>query len=264
MVQQPMSIVLSDELARQLFGSEEPMGKVVNVTGGFYFVGDFVVRGVMANISEASSLKYEMLITGFTGQPIQKKKIWEGWVPTQNWPRVFNFVLLKPNANAKDLETKLGKMISQYIGDEVSKTYTYHLQPLTRIYLYSKTDYNVNRMVAEDINLTGDIRDISMLSAIAGFILFIACINFMNLTTARSARRAKEVGLRKVIGANRIELVGQFLGEAFLMVGIALILALGLIEIIKPYFATFMGKTHLSSGFFSPTQVAMGVMGILL
>lgn len=262
--QQPMSIVLSKKLAAQLFGGVDPIDKTVKVTGVSYFVGDLVVRGVMADVAESSSLKYEMLITGLTGQRIHQNEIWDGWTPTRNWPRVFNFILLKPDTDVDVFESKLRDTIPEYLGNEISKTHTYHLQPLTRIYLYSKTDFNVNRMVAENTELTGDIRDILMLGAVAGFILLIACINFMNLATARSARRVREVGLRKVVGANRIELIGQFLGEAFLTVGIALILALGLIEIAKPYFASLMGKMDLSLASLSLTQSAIWLMGVLI
>lgn len=164
-------------------------------------------------------------------------------------------MLLKDGTNVRALEAKLQDVIKKYMGDEIAKTTTYHLQPLTRVYLYSKVDYGVNWY--------SDIKQIYLLGVVACFILAIACMNFMNLTTARSAGRAREVGLRKVIGAHRGQLIGQFLGEAMLMSFLALLLTLGLVELMMPYFANFVGKSHLSFNVFGDILTLVGLVSIM-
>lgn len=242
-------------LTEKLFGDEDPIGKVVTLTRKAFFDGELIVRGVMENISEKSSLQYEILATNFTNQLIQRNGWWDSWIMTSG---TSTFVMLKSGIDAKSMEVKLQRVIEQYIGSEKSLQ-RFHLQPLPRIHLYSKEDYNNARFGG-----VGDIQEIYLLSAVAGFILLIACINFINLTTARSARRAREVGLRKVVGAVRFQMITQFMGETILLVSIALIIALGLLELSMPYFATYMGKPNLSLGVFDTLHVVLLLGGFVL
>ena len=121
------------------------------------------------------------------------RNVFENWAVDSTWRPAHNYILLREGADAKALEAKLPEFMARYMGDEIVKKSTYFLQPLERIYLYSKVDYG--------ISFHSDITYVYLFAIIGLFILLIACINFMNLSTARSARRAREVGLRKVVGA---------------------------------------------------------------
>ncbi|MDP6038975.1 MAG: FtsX-like permease family protein, partial [Candidatus Latescibacteria bacterium] len=132
------------------------------------------------------------------------------------------------------LTTKLADLVLRKMGEDIAAYNTYHLQPLLRIHLFSHFDYGFGPEIAEEIVL---------FASIAGFILLIACINFMNLATARSIRRAHEVGLRKAVGAYRGQLVRQFLSEAILTALFALLIGVGLAELALPAFNYFTGKT---------------------
>ena len=262
--QQPNTMVLSETFAKQLFGAEDPMGKVVYLGRDVQFQGDLVVRGVMEDPSHWSSLKYDILLIGCSGQGIQKRTAWDGWEPEGfGYPRVRNYVVLKPGVDAKAVQKKLNAALPQYIGAELAKKYTYHLQPLTRIYLYSGVDFAMGNLLLRSNGGDGDIRSLYLLSATAFLILLIACINFTNLTTARSARRAQEVGLRKVVGALRVQIMKQFLGEAMLLVCVTTVIALGLIELSLPHFSAFMEKPALSLHAPGLMQVMIAIISLI-
>jgi putative ABC transport system permease protein len=151
--------------------------------------------------------------------------------------------------------------MERYMGREIRANNTYHLQPLKRIRLYHHTDYA--GVLGYELIKTdyADIQHVYLFSSIACLILLIACVNFMNLSTARSANRAKEVGLRKVSGAHRFQLIWQFLGEGVLLSLLAFVLALGLVELALPNFIAFVGKDlaprrHISHLILAPGLVA--------
>jgi len=255
-IQQPMSVVLSERLAKKLFGDEDPMGKVITLHRKVYYSGDLVVRGIMKDISDRSILNHEALITDLQGQPAGIK-FWNDWRPKRT-TLIQNFILLKANADVKGLERKLQGVIEQYMGAEIAPNNRYLLQPLKRIYLYSRADYNM------EMRFGGDIQEVYLIGMIGGFILLIACINFMSLTTARSSRRTQEVGLRKVVGAHRFQLMAQFFCETIVMVLVAMVIALFLVELTLPYFASFMSKPSLSLDTFNVNQLILGFIGLML
>ncbi|MCE2436257.1 MAG: hypothetical protein J4F29_25590, partial [Candidatus Latescibacteria bacterium] len=120
------------------------------------------------------------------------KYLWEGWIPTDGWRPVNTYLLLREGADPRALSAKLPEFMDRYMGAEIARTNAYHLQPLDHIHLYSRQDYN--------LDWYGDIDRVYQFGAIAVLVLAIGCINFTNLTTAQSARRAHEVGLRKMSG----------------------------------------------------------------
>jgi putative ABC transport system permease protein len=254
-VQDPGSMAISERLAAQFFGDEDPLGKVLTFHDQYYG-RSFVVRGILKDVPDQSTIHFDMLVT--TRAPNMSREVWDVWRPTGGWGHVVNYVLLKEGADAKAVEAKLEDVIVQHMGEAIAKTSTYYLQPLTRAYLYSIADYN---MAWRDYS--GDIQSVHLMGVIAVFILLIACINFMNLATARSIRRAREVGLRKVVGAHRFQVVGQFLGEAVLMSILAMIIALGLAKLAMPYFVTLSGKVHLSLVMLWEPQVLIGMVGMV-
>ena len=147
------------------------------------------------------------------------------------------YILLSENALVGALEQKLPDFIMQYSGDDWAERNVYHLQPLTRIHLYSSADYNRMDSYRGD-NLTY----LYLVSVTGAFVLLIACVNFVNLATARSVVRAREVGIRKVVGAHRHQLIGQFLGESVIVTGLALLLAIGFAELLLPTFNDVSSK----------------------
>jgi putative ABC transport system permease protein len=164
-------------------------------------------------------------------------------------------LLLPKDFPPSELEAKFPEFIRRQRGEEAEKTYTFYLQPLTSIHLRS----NLGR----EIEPNGDIRFVYIFSVIAFFILLIACINFMNLSTARSANRAKEVGIRKVLGADRGKLMKQFLGESLILSFIALPVAAALVELFLPALNALTDK-DLGMNYFGNNVVFLGLLGILL
>ena len=229
------SIVLSQETARKYFGDEDPMGKIMKFDGKF----EVMVSGIFEKIPTQSHIHFDCLLSFATlknmlGPNIQSKN----WV----WNPCWTYVLLKPGINPTELEIQFPSFIKKYFPDFIVPQARMYLQKLTDIHLTSKLDY--------ELEPNSDKDDIFIFGAIGIFILIIACINFMNLSTARSAKRAKEVGMRKVFGSYRSHLIQQFLGESMLLSFLALIFAFGLVVILLPVFNSFSGKTLSVSLFF--------------
>jgi putative ABC transport system permease protein len=218
---EPHSLVLTVDAAKRYFGDEDPMGKTLLVENQY----DFVVRAVIGNIPENSHLHYELLAP-FAKELGSSMNDWN-----TSW--CYTYVLLQPNAVSKAVNGK----IVDFLGQHGQSNTQLALQPLREIHLYSAGKY------VADIGGQGDIEYVRIFSGIALFVLLIACVNFMNLATARSERRAKEVGLRKVVGANRYHLILQFFGEAMLMTAIAFLVAIVCTQLILPEFNDLSGKT---------------------
>lgn len=244
--------IITETLAKQYFGDEDPIGKVLSLQDRT-FGGELVVTGVLKDIPKNSTLRFGLFVTAPTSS--EAKGIWSSWRTTQGWRPVETYVLLKKGADAKALEKKLASVMEQHMGAEIAKNNTYYLAPFSRVYLYLKTDYGLDWF--------GDIQRLYLVGTIAFFILLIACINFMSLSTARSANRAREVGLRKVIGAYRKQLIGQFLGESLIVSFVALIVSLGLVELVLPVFNEFVGKT-LSVSVWTDLTMAGGLIGVAI
>ena len=210
------SIVLTEQTAQKYFGDEDPIGKVLNLV---LLEGDFTVTGVIENIPMNSHLRFDFIgRIEFLGE--DRLARWEEW----SGP---NYVLLQPNVSATEFEPKISGIYKKNLSP--GTTYVPELQPLTRVHLHEP-------------GRPGQVKKVAMFSVIAVFIMLMACINFMNLATAQSSKRSKEVGIRKVIGALRRQIIRQFLGEAVLIAFFSLFLALIVVETVLPYFNQFTGK----------------------
>ena len=251
-LQEPFSVVISEEMARKFFGDEDPMGKVVTAEGR-YMGGDYKVTGIMADSPRHSTIRLNFVTA--TAHRRLVRRVWDRWLPEDSWRPLQTYVVLPEGYDRRELERKLPDLMEQYMGAEVRKHNTYHLQPFTRIYLYSNVDYG--------IGWYGDIAYVYLLSAIAFFILLIACINFMNLATARSANRAREVGMRKVVGAIRGQLIRQFLSESMLMAFLGMAVAVALARLALPSFNAFAGK-ELSLDALASGTVLLGLLGVVV
>lgn len=219
----PKSVVINEDLAAKYFGDEDPLGKTLTFDNQV----ERQVTGVLKNVPENSHMYFEFLL------PFSSYQRWDLTEWTVNNFHIY--LLLKEKAQALELEAKMPKFVIRHMNAEKADQSIVKLQPLTDIHLHS----NLHR----EFQANGDITYVYMFSLIALFILLIACINFMNLTTAKSANRAKEVGIRKVVGSQRMQLIKQFLGESILLSILAIILAIGLSEILLPYFVEYSGKT---------------------
>ncbi len=213
------SIVLTEQLARSLFGNDQAIGKTVRIDS----TDDFTVTGVLKDLPANTTFDFQYLLPWD-----YRKKI--GFDNTSwGFTTVATYVQLRPGASQALFDEKIKRVII----DHSPVTIQVFTQPLNRLYLYA-TDDN-GRLVA------GRIETVRLFTLIAIFILLIACINFMNLSTARSERRAREVGIRKVMGAYRQSLLLQFIGESVLFSLIAFVLALFLVQISLPAFNRLSG-----------------------
>ena len=227
----PYSILLTEQMAQKYFGDEGAIGKVVNVEDK-YFGGDYTITGILQDIPRNSHFYFDCLSSTVTPSSFMQDT-WVIWHQASYRP-VQTYLLLHEGHAPAELERKFPDFVERHMGAEVRAHMTYSLQPLTRIYLYSNVDYG--------IPWYGGITYVYLFSSIAFFILLIACINFMNLATARSANRAQEVGMRKVVGTHRVQLIGQFLGESILLSFLALLLAVVLVGLVLPAFNDLAGK----------------------
>ena len=228
---EPFNVVLTERAVARYFGDEDPMGKTISVDHR-YMGGEYKVTGILRDIPRHSTLWFDFLSA--TIPTSWARGVFEGWAIQSSWHPANNYILLREGADIRALEEKLQAFLIRYLGEENAKTNTYFLQPLKRVYLYSRVDY--------EIPWYSDITYVYLFSAIGLFVLLIACINFMNLATARSASRAREVGMRKVVGAYRAQLIGQFLGESVLLSVVALLLATGLVKLALPGFNSLAYK----------------------
>ncbi len=222
-LQDPYSVALSEREARRLFGDEDPIGRTI-----LYSIRskshEFKVTGVFRDIPANSHFVLDIVVPFETLAKIQGRDLAQ-WDDSY----LYTYVLLKNGTDMRAMEHKLSTAIKKH-GSE----YTYALQSLTGIHLRSR--------INAEISPNGDARFVLLFASIAVLVLVIACLNYMNLATARSFKRVKEVGLRKVVGASKGGIVRQFLGESMGLTFIALILAMGLVLAVLPPFRTFVER----------------------
>ena len=230
--QNPSSLIISESAARKFFGRTDPIGQAVIAEHAF-LGGTYTVTGIMADLPPYGTLQMDFLTTTPTPKPWTLIP-WEEW-RTGEWRTVQNFVLLKEGTEPEQLARKFPDLLARYMGTEIRATNDYHLQPLTRIHLYSKQDFG--------FLWRGDISQLYLLLSVGGFVVLIACFNFMNLSTARYTGRVKEVGLRKVVGAQHWQLMHQFLSESTLLSFLSLAIAIGCVIVVLPTFGNFMSRS---------------------
>ncbi len=238
---EPFSLLITQRAADKYFGRENPIGKTIPTSDKY----QYKVTGVLQNIPQNSHLKFDYLGSFNTLYTIFKRN-WK----TENWLNngLDTYLTLPANIDRKQFDEKLRRYNLQGFND---KTWSFHVQPLK--------DIHFNRATGGQ----GDIRYIYIFSAIGLFTLLIACFNFVNLSTARSATRVKEVGVRKVVGAYRRQLARQLLGESFIFTLISLIFSLISVMIILPAFNSLIGK-ELNVNAFLNLKLMLGAMGITL
>jgi len=241
---QPNSIVISRSLAEKCFGKNvSAVGKTLRTVYDLY-----KVTGVFEDIPRNSHLRYDMLIS----MSSLKNNGGENW---GNF-NYFTYVLLKPGARAQNLNKKLEQIYHKNVEPIFSQfnvKMRYDVQPITEIHLHSRLEREPEEL--------GSMSYIWIFSAVAFFMLLIACINYMNLTTARSARRAKEIGIRKVTGSSRRQLILQFLSESVLTAFVAVLLSSVLVILLLPVFNSLSGKSFNLQTLLQPFNIFL-LLGI--
>ncbi|MFD1001437.1 ABC transporter permease [Ohtaekwangia kribbensis] len=222
----PSSIVLTESIARKYFGDQPALGKELKLNGDNLMK----VTAVLKDIPENSHLQFDILISF---NIMSEKWGYDIW----GWPEFYNYIKLKEGTDPKQVEAKLPAFREKYLGERM-KQYKFqskfHLQPLTDIHLKSN--------FSQEQSPNGSERTVYFLSLLAAFILIIAWINYINLSTSKSLERSKEVGLRKVVGAHKYQLVSQFFFDALLVNLLALFISLGTIPFSLNWLGNVVGK----------------------
>ncbi len=248
----PNTMVVSRAFGIKYFGDENPVGKSLNVGRDRIFK----ITGLYDKIPDNAHFHYDAFLS-LTTFPLTR----------HTWSNLgfFTYLTLNPNANAKNLESKFPQLVAKYVVPEVQhdmgvslaeaqksvNTFLFTLVPLRDIHLHSNTRY--------ELEPNGDIQYVYIFTALAFFILLLACINFTNLSTASAVKRAREVGIRKVMGSLKKQLVSQFLTESVLLTFIALLFSYGIIFLLLPYFNHLSGK-NISFSFFADYRTVLVVL----
>ena len=253
-LKEPYSVVLLKPIADKLFGNDDPIGKAITIDNA-YGKHNFKVTGIVGTGPGKSNIHSSLFITmnsGGLGEYVLKNNTWGG----NNFTN--SFVKLRPGASAALLEKKLPAFLNRYGAQEMKEigmTKQLHLEPLTAI--HTTPGYE------NELTKTVDPSFLFILILIAVMIQIVACINFMNLSTARASKRAKEVGVRKVIGAGKYDLMKQFLGESFLLAFIGVIIALPLLWLALPYLNEIT-STDIHLSFFGDYRLWLTLGGLIL
>lgn len=256
-LKEPNSIVLTRDLAKKYFGTDQAVGKLLTVGKT-----SMKVTGVIDRIPENTHFHPDAFISMVTYTANQP----------QTWSNIgfYTYLLLNQNADPKKLQARFPELVAKYVVPETQRDmgvslaeaqkevnkFLFSLQPVKDIHLYSHTKY--------EREANGDINYVYIFGALAVFILVLACINFTNLSTAASAKRSKEVGIRKVLGSLKSNLISQFLAESVMLTCIAMLVALGLVYLLLPYFNEVSGKNITIGFYLSFKAIALEVLLALI
>jgi putative ABC transport system permease protein len=243
---EPHNVILTEEMAHKYFGNEDALGKTLTEALGY----QVTVTGVIKR-QDHSHLQFDFLV------PTELIK--ERGAPINDWQFLcYNYIELSKGTDSKLVDSKIRDFLKKHIKGSDSEIF---LQNIKKIHLFS------SRKFTYDISGHGDITSVRILGIIAVFILLIACINFMNLATAQSARRAREIGVRKVAGASDRKIIVQFLGESLLIVLVAHIIAMIMVELLLPGYTTLIGKqlavNYRSAGLYLGLIIMVVFCGLL-
>jgi putative ABC transport system permease protein len=253
---EPHSVVLSEEVAQKLFGHESALNQTVRIGGRSGNNEDFKVTGVFKSESARSHIDARYFVSihsGWVGDYLRQPNL-----DFTNNNMFYTYLRLKPGTSAEKFGAKLPSFIEKYARKDLRTAgfdKKLHLLPVRDIHLFSLID----KIVTPTTSTTY----LYVLASIALFTLLIACINFMNLATARSAKRAAEVGIRKVMGAGKSGLVGQFLGESMVLTFLALVLATASVVVFLPFFNQLSDKSLSISELFKP-EIALAFIVLAL
>ena len=246
-LREPNTAVLSETLAAKLFGADDPLGRSLEVHAwGQRML--IQVSGVARDVPRNSHFRFEMLVS--------MKTLFKGDEPGWTSNNFTTYLLLRPGVTEAVMEEKLVEIDKLYYeGGRAHIPWIWALEPLGRIHLYAD--------LATGNQPNGSAADVKLFSVVAILVLLIAGINFVNLATARSAQRAREVGIRKIVGSLKRQLIGQFLGESVLVALIALVFAIVIIQLVLPLYRTLTGRP-LALDYFGDPLVIPALLGLAL
>jgi putative ABC transport system permease protein len=261
-LREPHSLVITEKIAKKYFDGIDVVGKEMIINDSV----NYKITGVIKNMPSQSHFNFDIFVST-AENPASRD---DNWL-SENWN---TYILVKKNADLNKLNSDLNKMMDRYVGPELQGATNMTLDQFKksggyiRASLTPLTDIHLNSNKTGELDGNGNIQFVYIFSAIAIFILLIACVNFMNLSTARSFNRAKEVGVRKVLGSLRRNLIQQFLTESVLISFIALIFAIVIAWSLMPYFNQLAGKTITVNTIFHPGMllslvVLMLIVGLL-
>lgn len=244
-LENPRSLLISEKTANKYFQGENPMGQTVS----FWGETDYTVTGIFEDIPKNTHLRFEFLVS-FENFHRRHQNQW-------GISNYFTYILLAENASIQAVESKMPEFIDRYKGPEARPLYKFNFifQPITRIHLNS----HWRGEIASGTRMS----TLYIFSVVALFVLLIACFNSINLTIARFSSRAQEVGMRKVLGASRFQLIQQFLGESFFLTLLSFPAALALVELILPLFNSLSGK-ELNIKYSHNLPLLLFLFGILI
>lgn len=264
--QKPWSIVVTERVAKKIFGDTNPIGQKLGIDVRFW-KGEFTVTGVLKDLPLNTTFQIEFLHATVGNHGFVKYQ-WHDWMDPSGSSQTLVYVKLKPDVDSDVFAEKIADLRAQHREQE-SMANILHLQPFLESHLYTYRDYGIATEgsfydVERDGNMgtQGDIQQVYLFGVLGFALIGIACINFMNLTTARSTHRMREVGMRKVVGASRGRLMGQFYGESLCVALTSLPLTLILAWVLLPVVGNTVGR-QLSLDFADPTQFLM-LVGIVV
>ena len=248
---EPFALFVTESLAKRFFGDEDPIGKILKLE---YQSEDFVVRGVIRDLQNTHFWFDALTASLPNDRPAIRN--WEHWRPLSNSRPVETYVQLRKGTDPKILEGKLSQIVEANMGSKWVKQIGHRLMPMKDVWLYAHREYG--------IDWYGDIELLYAIGVIASSILVIACFNYINLATARSQGRAREVGLRKVVGAYRHQVTVQFFGESVMVVCVATLLGIVIARLFLPTFNLLIDK-NVPFDMLNPTAVTglLAVMGVV-
>ena len=242
----PFSVVISEELAELHFGEQSALGRTIRARDEF----DLQVTGVFERIPANTQLRTDFVVSYSTLEKMG--------MDTQSWTELFQdytYVLLGEGADPAAVEQRIPGLLKQNLDEDKAKNYILRLQPLKRIYLHSNLSY--------ELAPTGDPVYLYVFGCVAFLILLIACVNFVNLSTARVSHRLTEVGVRKVMGALRSQLVNQFLSESILLTLVAMLFGVALLEMAKPQLEAFI-RHQLEINILGDPVLMLSMLGMVV
>ena len=245
----PLSSVISVSFSNKLFGDESPVGKVVTMNDSI----NLYIAGVAEDLPLNSHFQFDLLVSSFPEWNEARAPL-----TTWGWFGFNTYLFLNEKTSYKELDSKLNKLTSKYLRSEFGgedydewiknqNYYRFYLTPLTDIHLHSN--------MTGELGINGNIEKVYFFSVIALFVLFIGCANFINMSTARFSTRAKEVGVRKVLGSKKGNLITQFIGESLLMVSFSVLMSIYLVSIFIPIFDANLNKQIELSSLVTPITV---------
>jgi putative ABC transport system permease protein len=245
-LEMPNSIVIDQQVAERYFPNQEAVGQILLGEDSL----TYLVTGVMEKIRYNGHFTPQVLVSIWDREKISS---WNDW----NWA---NYVRITPNAELSRVQQSLGNLYQNHLEArlaEMNGSASFVLQPLTDIHFHSQRDFELR------VN-DGNMDYIYIFLSVAGLLILVSSVNYLNLATARSLRRAKEVGVRKALGSTKSQLVRQFLTESYLLIGISVLLGIGLMLLLSPIFQQFTGKTIFLSALSSPSTVIWAVVFFIL